>query len=309
MDNITKMAAFLVFSFFLIGCTSSGQVQNQGEEANKSTVMASFYPLEFFTERIAMDKAEVRSLVPAGVEPHDYELSPNDVVELTKASFTVYNGAGMEHWITGFSASAQVKLVEASKGIELLGLSPGAEGYEEGNFQKDPHVWLNPKTAKAEAANILIALKETDPVNSVFYQSNAEKLYAELDSLDYEYKKGLADCRQDSVFTSHAAFAYLAREYGFKQVAISGLSPDAEPTPSELAEIVDLAKEKNIKYIGFESLVSPKLSQTIASEVGAQVIVLDPIEGISPENALKGDNYLTVMQQNLQSLRTMLECK
>jgi zinc transport system substrate-binding protein len=179
---------------------------------------------------------------------------------------------------------------------------------EKGQTMKDPHVWLNPQLAKNEVRRITDGYISIDPTNTMFYQENEKALDDKLDQLDSEYKEGLANCQNKDIITSHAAFAYLAEQYGLNQVAISGLSPDEEPSAQQLADVANFARKNNVRYIFFESLVSPKLSETIASEIGAKTMVLDPIEGLSDDDIKQGKNYFTVMEDNLKNLQTALQC-
>jgi len=172
----------------------------------------------------------------------------------------------------------------------------------------DPHVWLSPILAKKIVKQITKGYIQADENNAEYYSEKESNLLFKLDQLDEEYRQGLSSCEYNDIVTSHTAFTYLADEYGLSQVAISGLSPNEEPSAQELAEIVEFAKEKEIKYIFFESLVSPKLSETIANEIGAQTLVLDPIGGLSEDSISKGKNYFTVMEDNLNNLRIALSC-
>ena len=160
-----------------------------------------------------------------------------------------------------------------------------------------------------EVKTILNGFIKVDPKNKSYYYNNTNKLLSRLDGLDKEYKQGLINCNQKDIITSHAAFGYMAKTYGLNQVPISGLSPDAEPSSQQLAEITKFAKDHYLKYIFFESLVSPKLSETIANEVGAKTLVLDPIEGVSKVDIKSGKNYFTIMADNLKNLRIALECQ
>ncbi len=179
---------------------------------------------------------------------------------------------------------------------------------EGGQTETDPHVWLAPRLAQKMVERIAQAFEQVDPVNKGYYRSNAGSLETKLGNLDMEYRQGLSNCAGNSIITSHAAFGYLATDYGLNQVPIAGLSPDAEPSPRQLAHIAQFAKNNNVRYIFFESLASPKLSQTIATEVGAQTLVLSPIEGLSEEEMSQGKTYISVMQDNLTNLRTALQC-
>jgi len=169
-------------------------------------------------------------------------------------------------------------------------------------------VWLSPPVAKQMVNRIAAGFEQIDPAHAAYYDSNRRTLDAQLDDLDGEYRRGLAHCATKEVTTSHAAFGYLATTYGLHQVPIFGLSPDAEPSPRQLASIASFAKKNHVTTIFFESLLSPKLSQTIASEVGARTMVLDPIEGLTSDDLAAGNNYFTAMRQNLASLRAALQC-
>ena len=180
---------------------------------------------------------------------------------------------------------------------------------EDNQIIQDPHIWLDPMLAKKEVELITQGLIKIDPVNSNYYQTNAQNLLVKLDNLNIEYRQGLNSCVKKDIITSHAAFGYLASEYHLNQIPISGLSPDAEPTVKKIIEIANFAKKNQIKYIFFESLVSPKLSQTIASEIAAQTLVLNPIEGLSDEEIKNGKNYFTEMESNLNNLKIALQCQ
>jgi zinc transport system substrate-binding protein len=275
----------------------------------KLQVAASFYPLYFFASQIGGNKVKTVNITPAGAEPHDYEPTPKDIATIDNSKLIVLNGAGLEAWgdkITPDLNANHISVVKATFGITLLN-NPDAE--EAKNTPYDPHAWVNPITAKTEVENILLGFEKADPVNKDFYDANAAKLNQHLDQIDAEYKEGLSRCRQKSIVTSHAAFGYLAQQYGLTQVPIAGLSPDAEPSAQQLAQIADYAKKNQIKYIFFEALVNPKLSQTIANEVGAQTLVLNPIEGLTNDEIKSGKDYFSVLEQNLANLKIALQCE
>lgn len=280
--------------------------ENSGQTSgHKLVVTASFYPLYYFASVIGGDRADIQNLTPAGVEPHDFEPTSQDIARIEKGDLLVLNG-GVEAWgdkVRGLLKGTKIQTVVAGEGLFTQGL------IEEGKMVVDPHVWLSPPLAKKEVGRILNGFISGDPDNRTFYEANARNLESRLDQLDTEYRVELANCRQREIVTSHAAFEYLAKTYGLTQVAIAGLSPDTEPSVRDLAEVVKLAREKQIKYIFFESLVSPKLSETIADEVEAKTLVLDPLEGLTDEKKDSGKNYLTVMRDNLVNLRLALECR
>jgi len=268
-------------------------------------VTASFYPLAYFAERIGGDRVDVTDITPSGAEPHDYEPTPQDIARIERSRIVILNGGGLEAWGDNIRQNidpSRTTIVMAGEGLTT------GQVTEAGKTIIDPHVWLSPKLAEKMVARIEAAYEAADPANRSTYQANALALTDDLAGLDQAYASGLADCRKKDIITSLAAFGYLAAAYGLRQMPIAGLSPDAEPSAQALADITDLAKRSGVKYIFFESLVSPKLAQTIATEIGAQTLVLDPIEGISDADLASGKTYLTVMRGNLDNLRTALEC-
>ncbi len=284
------ISSLAVLSFFILR-----QSRTNGLENGKLQITTSFYPMFFFTSQIGGDKVNVVNITPAGSEPHDYEPTPQDIIAIEQSKLLVLNG-NIEPW--GNKIKEELK----NKNTEVIIAG-------ENSASTDPHVWLSPALAKIESEKIKSALENIDPANADYYQFNLTNLEKKLDKIDKDYKIGLANCNKNSFVTTHAAFGYISKNYGLTQVAITGLTPDEEPSLQKIAQIANFAKENNIKYIFFEALTSPKLSQTIANEMGAKTLVLDPIEGVSSQDLSKGVNYLTLMDNNLQNLRIALECK
>lgn len=268
-------------------------------------VVTSLYPLYFFAQQIGGDKVDVTNIVPAGAEPHDYEPTAQDMARMEKSRLIILNGGGLEAW--GESIGKNIDTTNTVIVVAGEGLTT-REMMAEDQLTTDPHVWLDPALAGKMVENIARGFETADQANATHYRGNADRLLGKLNDVDIAYRSGLRLCAEKNIITSHAAFGYLAAEYGLNQVSIAGLSPDAEPSPSQFADIVQFAKKNNVKYIFFESLVSPKLSQTIATEVGAQTLVLNPIEGLSDEYLAKGGDYLSVMRENLVNLQTALQC-
>jgi zinc transport system substrate-binding protein len=272
----------------------------------KLQVVGTFYPLAHFAQRVGGDYVTVANITPAGAEPHDYEPTPQDIVKAYDTKVFVMNGGGVDTWAERIEPDLQahgVLVVDMHQSIKLMTAPAGAE------TTMDPHIWLDPVLAEQEVQLICAALVQADPAHADVYNRNADAYVAQLQILDDEFKAGLSDCQLHDIVTSHAAFGYLARQYNLNQIAIAGLSPDAEPSIQQLAEIAQLTKQKNIKYIFFETLVSPKLSQTIATEVGAQTIAFNPLEGLTDVEISSGQTYLTEMRGNLASLRVALQCQ
>lgn len=301
-----KKTYLIIIILFILGIVFALANKPQTKiNSNKLQVTTSFYPLYFFASQIGGDKADVKNITPAAAEPHDYEPTTQDIAGIEKSNMLILNG-GVEAWgdkIKDNLKGTTVEVVTAADGLLTKKL------VEEGKTAQDPHVWLNPQLAKREAARITQGFIKIDPKNTSYYQTNEKTLDNKLDQLDAEYKAGLASCQRKDIITSHAAFAYMGSRYGLNQVAISGLSPDEEPSSKQLADVANFAKANNIKYIFFESLVSPKLSETVANEIGAKTLVLDPLEGISEDDMQQGKNYFTVMQENLNNLQIALACK
>ena len=306
-NNMNKI--FLVSLIIIVGLGGllflNNSTKINSSSNGKLQVTTSFYPMYFFASLIGGDKANVFNITPAASEPHDYEPTTQDIARISRSNMLILNGGKLEAWgdkIKDQLQGTNVVIVTAGDGLANKQIN------ENGQMIQDPHVWQNPLLAKKEVEAIEKGFEKINPKDASYFQANAKKLEGELDQLDVEFKQGLASCQKKDFVTSHAAFGYLAAQYGINQVAISGVSPDEEPSSQKLAEITDLVKKENIKIIFFESLVSPKLSLTIAQETGATAMVLDPIEGISDDNLKAGKNYLTVMRDNLSNLQIALQC-
>jgi len=290
-------------------------------ESQKMRVVTSFYPLYFFASEIGGDKAEVMNVTPAGAEPHDYEPTSQDIIAIQDSDLFVFNGVGFEAWVGRIlqDTALQGTIVEAADGLATLEGDEHEHEHEEDEHVEavqgeddhimDPHVWLSPVLASRMADRIAQGFVAADPANASYYTANAESLKARLSELDAQYQTGLARCAKKDFVTSHAAFGYLAAAYKINQVPISGLSPKEEPSVRQLATIATFAREHGVQHIFFEELVSPKLAQTVATEIGAQTLVLNPIEGLAAEDLKAGKNYLTEMSENLAHLRIALQCE
>ncbi|WP_242952415.1 metal ABC transporter substrate-binding protein [Anaerocolumna xylanovorans] len=299
----------MLVTVFVAGCSNkntntNGALESPAEKG-KLKVAASFYAMYDFAEKIGGDKVSVTDMVPAGIEPHDWEPAASDIVNLEEANVFIYNGAGMEHWVDTVLDSLSNKelvKVEASSGITLQEGHSEEEEHSEEESAYDPHVWLNPEYAKIEMKNIKDAFVKADPDNEAYYNQNYETYAAKLDELDKKYKETLTGLKNKDIIVAHEAFGYLCSAYGLNQVGIEGLSPDSEPDPAKMEEIIKFAKDNEVKVIFFEELVSPKVAQTIADEVGVKTEVLNPLEGLSDDEIKAGGDYFSVMETNLASL-------
>ena len=240
-----------------------------------------------FAKKIGGDKVEVINLVPAGTEPHDWEPSTKDLIEMEKSDIFIYNGAGMEQWVDDVLESLdteELTSVEASKGIKLLKDQDAHEHDHEHNSENDPHVWLDPQNAKYEMNKIKKALIKVDAEN----------------------KEETSKLTKKELVVAHEAFGYLCHAYGLEQMGIEGLSADDEPDPKQMSEVIRFAKEHQVKTIFFEELVSPKVAKTIAKETGANAKMLNPLEGLSNKKIKAGEDYFSVMKQNLAAIKEAL---
>ena len=315
--NINRLSALVcactLSLSLLTGCGT--QPADTAADDGRLRVLTSFYPMYDFACKIGGDCIDVTNMVPSGTEPHDWEPSTNDLKNLEKADVFIYNGADMEPWADDLlvSRSDTLHVVEASENVELRttdGEHEHAhehEGADHHHGDFDPHVWLDPENAKIEMEAIRDALCAADPENSTVFQSNYEKYAAELDALDAEFREKLAPLPNRTIVVAHEAFGYLCDAYGLTQVGIEGLSPDSEPDPGRMAEVIDFVRDHNISTIFFEELVSPKVAEAIASETGAQAKMLSPLEGLSDEQAAAGADYFSVMHDNLAALMEALK--
>ena len=225
-----------------------------------------------FAKKIGGDKVEVINLVPAGTEPHDWEPSTKDLIEMEKSDIFIYNGAGMEQWVDDVLESLdteELTSVEASKGIKLLKDQDAHEHDHEHNSENDPHVWLDPQNAKYEMNKIKKALIKVDAENKDYYEANYKRYAKECDKLDTLYKEETSKLTKKELVVAHEAFGYLCHAYGLEQMGIEGLSADDEPDPKQMSEVIRFAKEHQVKTIFFEELVSPNVAKTISKETGA----------------------------------------
>lgn len=287
-----------------------------GSDSGTVDVVAAFYPLQFIAEKIGGDAVTVTNLVKPGAEPHDLELSPRQVAQVADADLVIY--------LKGFQPALDdtIEQEAADRAFDVASVAPLVDAGADANHQdaeedpeqghshgqeeaKDPHIWLDPTRLAAIADKVADRLSEIDDGHAADLRIRAGQLHAGLQELDAEYTRGLKTCQRREIFTSHAAFGYLADRYQLQQVAITGLSPEEEPSPGRLIEVAKQARQLAATTIFFETLVSPKVSETLATQVGAKTAVLDPIEGLEPGST--GD-YLSVMRDNLAALRTALGC-
>jgi zinc transport system substrate-binding protein len=289
-------APLLIAALVLSGCGAAPQ--SSAASAGKLAVVASFYPLQFATQQIGGEHVSVTSLTRPGAEPHDIELTPQQVGSVSKAKLVVY-----EKGLQGAVDSA----VESEGGDRSLDVAPAANlDLKLVTGTRDPHFWLDPQRYAGVASAIATRLSSVDPAHKSDYAKNAKTFEDKLTALAADFTTGLASCQRKDIVTSHSAFGYLARRFGMRQIAINGLSPEQEPTASALAAASTFARANGVTTIYAETLVSPAIAQTVARESGASVATLDPIEGLTAASA--GKDYFEVMRANLRALRLGQGC-
>jgi zinc transport system substrate-binding protein len=279
---ITRIVLVIIPAVLVTGC---------GTTAGKNTVIAAFYPLAFAAKSIGGPEYRVENLTPAGAEPHDLELTPRTVGRVATAGFVLYLGHGFQPVVAAAAEQAKGTTVDILAGLPLL------RSNEEG-VSADPHVWLDP---------VLFA-QIAEKIGATLHRPS-HAFVGRLNALDRKFREGLRTCARRELVTSHAAFGYLAARYGLRQIAITGLTPESEPSPRQLAGVVQLVRRSGATTIFFERLVSPRLADTVAREVGARTAVLDPIEGLTTSEQARGADYFSLMKRNLAALRKALACR
>jgi zinc transport system substrate-binding protein len=269
------------------------------------TVVAAFYPVQVAAQRVGGNAVAVFNLTPPGVEPHDLELTPGAVEQIQSADVVLYLGGGFQPAVEDALSGAEGDAVDLLAGLETL--PPPAEAAGEG-LSVDPHVWLAPRLYAELVGDVADALSRASPGSERRFRSNTARFRAEIEDLDGKFREGLAQCEQDIIVTTHAAFGYLANAYGLTQEPITGLSPEAEPSPARLAELRELVQREEITTIFTEELVSPAVAEALAREAGVKTAVLSTIEGLTPEEEAAGDDYISLMLENLSTLEEALGC-
>lgn len=341
--KMKKIFVILLALLFTACSKPAANNEAKNEESNgKLNVYASVYPIYDFTKKIGGDKINLSMLTKPGEEPHHYEPSSYDIKNLSKADLFIYNGAGLESFTDKIiESNPDLKTCQASEGVDLIKAthdhdhdhdfcqnsddanhnhnhenennhnheakenhSSHEEEHHHGMY--DPHIWLSIKNAKIEMENIKNKLSEIDPDNASYYQKNFDKYAKMCDDLDKEYSQKISVLPNRVMVVSHQAFGYLCGDYGLSQVPIKNISNEDEPDAQTMAQIIDYIKKNNIKYICVEEMTSTKVADTIKAETGAQIKVLSPVETLTQEQMDKGEDYFSIMENNLKILEEVL---
>ncbi|OTN76814.1 hypothetical protein A5886_001893 [Enterococcus sp. 8G7_MSG3316] len=326
MKRFFKITLLTVAALGLAACGQGGtDSTNQSEAASTESasteatsepiqVIATFYPMYDFTQQIVGDEGEVTLLMPAGTDSHDYEPSAKDMAAIQDADVFVYNNENMEMWVPSIETTltdGDVNVVKATEGMILL---PGDDDHDHSHdhdhdheddghsHELDPHVWLAPSLAIKQVEAIRDQLSAAYPDKATAFNDNAAAYLDELQALHESYQEAFSDPAQSHFVTQHAAFGYLALEYGLTQVPIAGLSPSEEPSASRIAELKEFVNETGIETIYFEENAKDSIARTLASEAGVDLAVLNPLEGLTQEQMDNGENYISIMEQNRDAL-------
>ena len=305
----------VVLSVLLTAC--GGQEKKEASSNEKIQVMTTFYPMYEFTKQVVGDKGDVELLIPAGTEPHDFEPSAKDLAKISDSDVFVYNSPELETWtdnLTDTIDTNQTEIIQASKDIKLMeGTEHDHEEAHDHDTQEheehghshelDPHVWLDPALAIKEVETIRDQLSKKYPDDKAAFEKNAASYIDELKKLDEEFQTAFKDAKNKTFVTQHAAFGYLANQYGLTQEAIAGISPDQEPSPSRLSELKHYVDDNQVKVIYFEENASSKVAETLSKETGVKLEVLNPLESLTDKQIKDGEDYLSVMRENLAALK------
>ena len=327
MKKIFFILTAALLAVGLAACSSSaGTNASKGKADGKLTIYTTIFPIQNFTEKIGGSHVNAQSVYPANADAHSFEPSSKTMVEMAEGDAFIYSGTGAEAFADKTASTLKdqaVKTVKAAEGIKLLSTQE-EHAHEEGedhdhdhegedhdhdehdHGDKDPHAWLDPVYAQQMAKNIKDTLVSLDPDHTDEYTKNYESLKKELQSLDQEFKTTLSKAKHKEILVSHAAYGYWEKRYGIEQISVLGLSASEEPSQKQLENIVQQAEKHHIKYVIFENNVSSKVSDTIRSEIGAKSLTLKNLESITEDDAKNGESYVSLMKQNLNTLKTAL---
>ncbi|MDW7671476.1 MAG: zinc ABC transporter substrate-binding protein [Bacillota bacterium] len=321
----------IAVAVFFFGCSRSpAQVQEPAltpmeddhasqEEAHvpepKLKVVASFYPYYNMVEHIGGHLVDVQQMVPDGTDPHSYEPNPRDLIQLEEAHLFIYNGLGFETWMESvllLIEGTDTRLIEAASFVDLLPYEDEDGGHdhdeitEHDHNEYDPHIWTDPMNMKLIAEAVKAVLEELDPENASVYEENYLTYAEAIDQLDDSFRQLAEESGQTVLLVSHSAFGYMAHRYGFREIAVTGVSPHVEPNPGRLAELTNLARDYRLEYIFFETLANPKTAEVLANEAGLTPLMLYNLEGLTREQKEAGETYFSLMHENVKTLRKAL---
>lgn len=294
--SIAVLAILIIVEIISVCSWSLCSSQNQNvatNSKNQISIVATIYPLAWMASDLD-PSAIVTTIVGAGLEPHDFSPTINDVKSMQNADLLIVNG-GVDEWAFDVVADRKNSTISVIKALDLAST-------------EDPHVWLDPMLMQEIIEDIGARLENIDPSNAVAIRENVLKKVAILQGIDDEYRVGLSLCATPEIISSHDAFGFLAKRYGFTVYGIAGFSPENEPSPSKLVELTDLIRSHHITTVFFEELASDAFSKTLADETGIKIDVLDAIESLASKESERLE-YPGIMEKNLAKLRSAMVCQ
>ncbi|WP_045523823.1 metal ABC transporter solute-binding protein, Zn/Mn family [Neobacillus niacini] len=311
MKKIIFLPFILLIILVMTACsTENGQSQKKKDQL---TIYSTVFPLQYFTERIGGKFVNVNTIYPPGADEHTFEPSQKDMIKLADSDLFFYIGLGLEGFVEKANESLKNENVSLIPTAENLILDPveehedhDHEHEDDGHGDFNPHVWLDPIYSKEMAAVIRDSLVEKMPQNKETFDQNYQQLADELDQLNSEFESTIQNAKHKNILVTHAAFSYWEQRYGIEQISISGLSTTNEPTQRELEEIISLADKEGLQYILFEQNVQSKLAEIVQKEIGARALPVHNLGTLTKENIEDKETYFTLMEQNLESLKTAL---
>lgn len=304
--GIILVAIIAASSVYLLNVnTGTGTKRSATTGQGGLKVLATFFPVYDFTRNVGGNKIDLSLLVPETVDVHAFEPTPSAIQEVASANVLIFSGAGLEPWIPQLVTAAgnpNLVVVDSSAGISLLPV-PGQ--FQKNNRTVDPHIWLDPLLAKVQVENVLRGLAQADPADADYFAANADAYEARLDYLNSQIINATANVNTRYFVTFHEAFAYFAKQYNLTQIPIAGPFEE-EPTPSDIQSVINAIHQQRLCYVGYESLENPAISQSIASQTKATLVLMDPIEGLTQADHVAGKTYLIKMQENLQVFMLVL---
>ncbi|MEK4495300.1 metal ABC transporter solute-binding protein, Zn/Mn family [Ureibacillus sp. FSL W8-0352] len=313
MRNLIFLS-LLAMTLLLTACTNN---ESNQEKSNVIDIYTTVYPLQYFAKQIGGDYVNVSSIYPPGANEHTFEPTQKDIIALADADVFFYIGLGLEGFVENAKnslANERVIFVPVAEKIDEQKLQTSVgHSHEEHEHEHDhhhgdvdPHVWLSPTISKDIALTIKNELVNLLPEQENTFNTNYERLIKRLEELDQQYKDLASQASSKTFFVSHAAFGYIAGNYGLTQIPVAGLNSQSEPSQKELAEIVALAKKHQIKYILFEQNVSSKLASVIQEEIGAESLILHNLSVLTEDDIKNNEDYFTLMEKNLKTLEKAL---
>lgn len=310
MKKIYLIIISMLIGIGIIGCSSKDKTDVENKE-DKIVVYTTVFPVYDFTKNIGKDKIDLNYIIPPGTEPHDYEITPKTMKDIQNADLLIKNGLGIDNFADKIESESDLNIVVATDSIKPISYEKENEyEHEEDEHdhgQYDPHVWLDIDLAIKECENIKNALVKVDEENIDFYEKNYNEYIIKLKKLKINYNEELKELKNNKMIVSHNAYGYLCENYNIEQISITGISPNQEPSLSKISEISNYAKKNSIEYILFDGLINPRVAQTIASEANIKTEVLYSIDGVTKKDFDNNEDYISLMNKNLETLKLLLK--